>query len=305
MALPNSTSSPAVLSVANLGVILAWVGAANNIQIMLSTDGVTFQTPLDTGMPSGFPPALTSLNGRVFMAWLQPGNGNVNVTEVTLGKDGNGNPIIEGLVPPPIGQTIKVSTNSTPGFATYGNQLLIAFGIYAGPGGTPPPINVMWTGDLVANPNDYSFNAGYQLTDPTGSIERTWEAPVLVTTQTRGTFMAWKGWNNIDISIAQIPANVGAGGNAASIPPKRILFGLTGATPGLTSKNDELYVAYKAYGGNNIYILPEHTWPTFPVGAIDTHGLTYSNPILGVKTDQSAVLLGYSDTGNVLQLGSF
>lgn len=304
MALPNSTSSPAVLSVASLGVILAWVGADNNIRIMLSTDGINFQVPLNTGMPSGFPPALTCLNGRVFIAWMQPGNGNVNVTEVSLGKVDNGVPILEGLVPPPTGQTINVSTNSTPGFATYGNQLLVAFGIFTGPGGTPPPINVMWTGDLAANPGDYSFKAGYQLTDSAGSIERTWEAPVLVTAQTRGTFMVWKGWNNLDISIAEIPVNVNAGGNAASLS-KRVLFQLTGVTPGLTSKNDELYVAYKAYGGNNIYILPENTWTKFPVGAIDTHGDTYSNPILGVKADQSAVLLGYSDTDGVLQLGAF
>ena len=58
MALPNSMSSPAVLSVANLGVILAWVGAANNIQIMLSTGWCDFSNTIGHrhafGLPSSF-----------------------------------------------------------------------------------------------------------------------------------------------------------------------------------------------------------------------------------------------------------
>ena len=42
----SSNVGPAVVSVPNLGTIIAWMGGGSALVLMLSTDGVNFQAPV-------------------------------------------------------------------------------------------------------------------------------------------------------------------------------------------------------------------------------------------------------------------
>lgn len=77
------------------------------------------------------------------------------------------------------------------------------------------------------------------------------------------------------MSVVRIAANGNNGSNVTGTS-KTNLFGLTECQVGLTSKKDVPYMAYKAYGGNDICIAPEPSWGAWPNGVIDTHQGTYS-----------------------------
>jgi hypothetical protein len=290
----SSNVGPAVVSVPNVGTIIAWMGGGNALILMLSPDGVNFQAPVDTGQTTPVPPSSTTLNGRTFVAWMGIVNGWVNIAEISIGHDENGVPFIQGLIPNI--QTIRVSTNTTPGLGTSGNQLILAYANYSGPPNAQP-IEIMWTGDIIANPNNLGFAGPYNLLDQAGGREYTGTGLQMTGTQTRGAFLGWVGFGNQDVSIVRVPVNGNNGSNVTGTS-KTVLFRLTGTQVGLASRNDSLYMAYKAYGGNNIYIAPEPSWRAWPNGVIDTHELTYFTPSLGVASDNSAVLLTWSGTAN-------
>jgi len=291
----SSNVGPAVVSVPNLGTIIAWMGGGTALILMLSTDGVNFQAPVDTGQRTPVAPSLTTLNGRAFVAWMGDVNGWVNVAEISVARDQNGVPFIQGLMPNI--QTLQASTNTTPGLGTYGTQLVIAFAIYTGPPNAQP-IQIMWTGDIIANPNNLGFAGPYNLLDQAGGgKEYTGTGLQMTGTQTRGAFLGWVGFGNQDVSIVSLPVNGNNGSNVTGTS-KTSLFALTGCQVGLTSKNDVLYMAFKVFGGNDIYIAPEASWAAWPNGVVDTHEGTDFTPSLGVVSDNSAILLTWSGTGN-------
>lgn len=171
------------------------------------------------------------MNGRVFVAWIGIVNGWLNLAEISVGYDRNGVPFIQGLIPRP-GKIVQGSTNTTPGLGNCGNQLVVAYANYYGPG-TAQPIEIMWTGDLAAgdlaaSPNDLTLAGPYDLLDQTGRKETTDTGLQITGTQTRGVFLAWVGHANVDVSIANLPMNANVGSTVIGTS-KRTLFRLTGA----------------------------------------------------------------------------
>jgi hypothetical protein len=65
-----STSGPAVVDVAGIGMILAYFDAANDLNLMLAPDRANYEAPFNTRQQTFASPSLASLIGRVFVAWV-------------------------------------------------------------------------------------------------------------------------------------------------------------------------------------------------------------------------------------------
>lgn len=79
------------------------------------------------------------------------------------------------------------------------DQLVIAYANYSGPPNAES-IEIMWTGDVIANPNNLGSAGPYSLLNQARRKEYTGTGLQMTGTQTRGAFLGWIGFGNRDVS---------------------------------------------------------------------------------------------------------
>jgi hypothetical protein len=255
--------------------------------------------PLDKG------PALTSLNGRLYLAWKGDGNNNLNLMSSTdngrtfghkytstetspealalaahdgtlyIGWKGNGNNnlnvaqvLTEGDAITGLSNKLTLSDTSpkSPALASFNGRLYLAW-----KGDGNDQLNVMYS-------TDDGRTFGHKYT----STETSPEALTLVA-HNGALYIGWKGDGNNNLNVAQVLTE---GDAITGLSNKLTLSDTSPRSPALASFNGRLYLAWKGEGNNNLNLMP----------SIDD-GRTFGHKYTSAETSPDAPALCAHDNG--------
>ncbi len=237
--LPRETTETAPAIASHEGrLFLAWKGAGNdNINLMWSSDGIGFSTPVTLPEATDAAPALASFNGRLFLAWKGSGNEAINVAKVTFFASTAGAfgvERLEGKV------TLGDTTEAAPALAAHAGRLFLAF-----KGAGNDALNLLFSSDGATFGGKRTFG---------DSSDR---APALASTP-GGLLLAWKGSGNEAINVAHVIliGNTGGGFAIEGLAQKVALNNeTTEEAPALAAHDGRVFLAFKGAGNDALNMM--------------------------------------------------
>jgi hypothetical protein len=322
--LENTTSLAPTLATHNGVLRIGWRGAGNeninvaNVQAtdlmaMAGVEGVDWKvvSPATTDRP----PALTSHNGRLYLAWKGSGNENLNlaffdeesrtfVGTHTFGDRSPHQPALashNGLLY--IGWTgvgnkainvakVQLIGNTQGGFAIGGLENKAVTSMKSSTGPTLASHNgrlfVAWKGsgnnnlNLAFSDDDGASFGGISTFGDTSS-----DAPALASHEGR-LFYAWKGSGNEQLNVARVVliGNTAGGFGIESLENKVVLPDFSTQPPTLASHMKHLFIAWKGEGDDNLNIRLSRDgsfnkpgpWEFLPLQHLGFHVAVYRTP---------------------------
>ena len=222
-------------------------------------------------------PALTSLNGHIYLAWRGDGNDQMNIAYSTDNGGSFHNKLITGD-----------TTTDTPAICAHNGNLFLAWkgdgndnlnvaqvgvNVDGAPtgfvnkitlGDTSPTspalasnngtLYLAWKGDSNDNLNVLSStDEGRTFGDKMTSPESSDAAPALAANNGQ-LFMAWKGSGNDNLNVAVVDTDVSTG-NATGISRKTILGDTSPQPPSLVGLNGYLFLSWKGDSNDNLNVM--------------------------------------------------
>ena len=227
---PQTSQDGPSLCALNGNLYLAWTGVGNN-QLNIAQVGldgarnpVSLAKPLTLPETSPAGPALTSLNGKLYLAWTGVGNNQLNIASLNDNLT-----TFSGPYPSP--QT----SQDGPSLCALNGNLYLA---WTGVGNNQ--LNIAQVGlDGARNPVSLAKPLTLPETSPAG--------PAL--TSLNGNFyLAWTGVGNNQLNIA------GTSDNLTTFPRTYISPQTSQDAPSLCTLNGNLYLAWTAVGNNQLSI---------------------------------------------------
>ena len=197
--------------------------------------------PGQGGLSLAYLPVQGQPHGRLFLVYCRD---QVVISELKLATDGSGNVSVVGIVQ---SKTLyQVTSMYRPGLSFMGNQLVLALAKDYNAG---YKLVVSISNDVVATPNDLTFNTAADLSDSSDA------GPGLAIVPGPGPqiWLTWKGQGNTDINIAMYDSS------ANDIYNKITISNSTITSPELTYCNGQLYLTFIGTAPN-VNIWPQADW---------------------------------------------
>src|SRR6266536_2424606 len=231
----SSDRAPALASHGDR-LYLAWKGSGNpQLNLAFSDDGgATFTGARTFAQSSDHAPALISHAGRLVLAWTGRGNDKLNIAHVALFASTAGAFGIEGLEDQVV---LDQSSDAGPALASHDGRLFVAW-----KGSGNPQLNLAFSDDGGA-----TFTGARTFADSSD------HAPALASHAGR-LFLAWAGRGNDRLNIAQVALFASTAGafGIEGLDAKVVLDDFSTEPPTLCSHDDQLFVAWKGEGDDNL-----------------------------------------------------
>src|SRR6185503_10143054 len=217
--LGDTSSNGPALTTRNNQVLLGWTGTGNlRLNLMSSSDGLTFSNKVTLGDISPAALALTVFQNRFVVAWIGVGNNQLNIMQSSNGMSWSNK------------VSLGDTSESAPSLAVLGSQLFIA---WRGVGNNR--LNVMRSTDGI------HWGGKVTLGDTTTS------GPALATLGTR-LLLAWQGVGNNRLNVMQST-------NGSTFTNKVTLGDTTVQKPQLAVSGSRAFLTWQGVGNQFLNVL--------------------------------------------------
>ncbi|MFD3480490.1 hypothetical protein, partial [Streptomyces sp. NPDC058695] len=231
----TSDRAPALAGHGNR-LFLAWRGSGNTeLNLAFSDDGgATFKGTMRFNQSSDHAPALVSHAGRLFLAWTGLDD-QLNIAKVALFSRAQGGFGIDSTLEDH--RVLQDSSDAGPALASHNGKLFLA---WRGSGNTA--LNLAFfdeTGTALAGKQPLADSSNH--------------APALASHRGR-LFISWAGRGNDQINVAAVDLFASTAGafGIEGLTRKVVLDDFSTEPPSLCSYDDQLFVAWKGEGDDNL-----------------------------------------------------